>query len=112
MRKEYRTIQALRGLAALQVVVFHTLEAGTQRLRPGHAVAGPAVLIDDISTVVVEPRCTAHVTGGRDLRIEVGGDAGAPARAQTECDPIQLAVFSHRCGWCTACRHPCPHWRT
>lgn len=81
-------------------------------LRPGHAVAGPAVLIDDISTVVVEPRCTAHVTGGRDLRIEVGGDAGAPARAQTECDPIQLAVFSHRCGWCTACRHPCPHWRT
>ena len=60
-------------------------------------MTGPAILIDDISTVVVEPRCVAHVTAGRDLRIELRADAGASAQAQTECDPIQLAVFSHRC---------------
>ena len=68
-------------------------------------MAGPAILIDDISTVVVEPRCTAHVTAGRDLRIEVGVDACAPLRPQTECDPIQLAVFSHRCACPAAPTH-------
>ncbi len=46
MRKEYRTIQALRGLAALQVVAFHTLEAGTQRLRPGGAWPNGAAGVD------------------------------------------------------------------
>ena len=73
-------------------------------LRPGHVVPGPAILIDEISTIVVEPRCTAYITGDHDVRIEVGpsapsvpaedGDA-APAAA-TACDPIQLAIFSHR----------------
>lgn len=32
-------------------------------LAPGHAVPGPAILIDAISTIVVEPGCTAHITG-------------------------------------------------
>ena len=41
MHKEYRTIQALRGAAALQVVAFHTLEAGTQRLHVGPGAAWP-----------------------------------------------------------------------
>ncbi|KAK9815723.1 hypothetical protein WJX72_008572 [[Myrmecia] bisecta] len=63
-------------------------------LSPGHQVAGPAILIDDISTIVVEPQCLAHVTAGRDVRIQVGGDRGS--QIGTECDPIQLAIFSHR----------------
>lgn len=40
-------------------------------LKPGHVIEGPAILIDDISTVVVEPKCTAHITAGQDIRIEV-----------------------------------------
>ncbi len=40
-------------------------------LKPGHTVEGPAILIDDISTVVVEPQCTAYITAGQDIRIEV-----------------------------------------
>jgi hypothetical protein len=40
-------------------------------LKPGHVIEGPAILIDDISTVVVEPKCTAHITAGHDIRIEV-----------------------------------------
>jgi len=31
------------------------------QLAPGHRVAGPALLIDDISTIVVEPSCEAEV---------------------------------------------------
>lgn len=61
------------------------------------------MLIDNISTIVVEPGCTAHVTATHDVRIELGeagaerqAGAGAAAAADTECDPIQLAIFSHR----------------
>jgi 5-oxoprolinase (ATP-hydrolysing) len=68
------------------------------------------MLIDNISTIVVEPGCTAHITANQDVRIELGqqqaaasaesqepaGSAPAAAAADTECDPIQLAIFSHR----------------
>lgn len=67
------------------------------------------MLIDNISTIVVEPGCTAHITVNQDVRIELGqqqaaaaasegaaGAAPAAAAADTECDPIQLAIFSHR----------------
>lgn len=37
----------------------------------GAAVPGPAILIDDISTIVVEPQCTAHVTVDHNVRIDV-----------------------------------------
>ena len=40
-------------------------------LKPGHVIEGPAILFDDISTVVVEPECTAYITAGQDIRIEV-----------------------------------------
>eukprot|EP00884_Botryococcus_braunii_P001197 jgi/Botrbrau1/11078/Bobra.0302s0020.1 len=67
-------------------------------LMAGHKVEGPALLIDAISTVVVEPGCTAHVTAAGDLRIHVGspGDRDGVPSSLTECDPIQLAIFSHR----------------
>ena len=66
-------------------------------LRAGHSVPGPAIVLDDISTVVVEPGCTAHVTPAGDLRVEVGSASAGPHQAPIECDPIQLAIFSHRC---------------
>ncbi|CAL8463366.1 g2900 [Coccomyxa elongata] len=65
-------------------------------LRPGHEIKGPAILIDDISTVVVEPLCCADITAGQDIRIQVGMEADGPKKPLTECDPIQLAIFSHR----------------
>lgn len=66
-------------------------------LQPGHSVPGPAIVLDDISTVVIEPACTAHVTPAGDLRVDVGSAAGPRQQTPTECDPIQLAIFSHRC---------------
>lgn len=66
-------------------------------LKPGHKVKGPAILIDDISTVVLEPECTAYITAGRDIRVEVGEIKENLDELSTgECDPIQLAIFSHR----------------
>lgn len=117
-------------------------------LKPGHIIEGPAVLIDDISTVVVEPQCIAHITAGQDIRMEVltqscektgqvavraasrasmthnsvyrashcrlhetaiqsltaalhscaqvHAENSGPEKPLMECDPIQLAIFSHR----------------
>lgn len=42
-----------------------------ERLQPGHLVAGAAILVDKISTIVVEPSCTAHITNRGDVRIEI-----------------------------------------
>ena len=79
-----------------------------RQLRPGHAIAGPAMLIDDISTVVVEPRCTAHITAGGDIRISVSDESAGAQQSLEKADPIQLAIFSHRCA---ACLDPCPRAR-
>lgn len=75
-----------------ETAAYHILD-----LQPGHKIAGPAILIDDISTVVIEPECTAFVTAGRDIRVEVGDiKEDLEDLSTTECDPIQLAIFSHR----------------
>lgn len=101
-------------------VVSAYFEAGGRQRTPayvlsslsaGHKVPGPAILIDQISTVVVEPGWAAVVTPGGDLCLEkheeslshleaesetaVADGLNAPA-AVVECDPIQLAIFSHR----------------
>ncbi|KAG2440875.1 hypothetical protein HXX76_003729 [Chlamydomonas incerta] len=85
-------------------------------LQPGHSLAGPALLIDAISTVVVEPGWRATITGTHNIRMdalacadpkaaavaagEVGAVAAEPAAVATaaavECDPVRLAIFSHR----------------
>ena len=65
------------------------------QLQPGHRVQGPALLIDNISTIVVEPQCTAEITGDRNVRIELLGKGRQGGLL--ERDPVQLAIFSHRC---------------
>ncbi|KAL6786052.1 hypothetical protein ACKKBG_A01200 [Auxenochlorella protothecoides x Auxenochlorella symbiontica] len=69
------------------------------RLAPGQRVPGPAILLDDISTIVVEPGCAAFLTAAGDVRISIGDEAvgaGGKQGLSLEADPIQLAVFSHR----------------
>ena len=77
-------------------------------LLAGHAVAGPAIVMNGTSTCVVEPGATAHVTEEGDLRIELhdddaaaaaadaATDGGSDAAARVACDPITLSVFSNR----------------
>jgi 5-oxoprolinase (ATP-hydrolysing) len=63
-------------------------------LRPGHTIAGPAVIMDSLSTILVEPGCQAEITAGGDIRIAVGKDLSL--RIGPELDTIQLSIFSHR----------------
>ena len=60
----------------------------------GQALRGPAVVMDGISTVLVEPGCTCHVGGRGNLRISVGDQS--ERRVGPSLDAIQLSIFSHR----------------
>jgi 5-oxoprolinase (ATP-hydrolysing) len=70
----------------------------SEKLQPGHEVEGPAIIIQPISTVVIEMYCTALVTANQDLDITIGGK---PKVAESdpemiEEDPVQLSIFAHR----------------
>jgi 5-oxoprolinase (ATP-hydrolysing) len=63
-------------------------------LRAGHEIPGPAIIMDNLSTVLVEPNCTAYITSRGDIKIVIG--SGELKRIGTELDAIQLSIFSHR----------------
>lgn len=66
-----------------------------QELAAGHSVDGPAVIVDNTSTILVEPQCKAIITNSGDVKIEIGGNQGKKSIG-TELDAIQLSIFSHR----------------
>jgi len=70
-------------------------------LQPGHEVAGPSIIVQPISTVVLEVACTAFVTADGNLEISVNtehnenADKGNDDGTVKE-DPVQLSIFAHR----------------
>ncbi|KAJ2940858.1 hypothetical protein O0L34_g10119 [Tuta absoluta] len=65
-----------------------------ENLQPGQLIAGPAIIMDNLSTILIEPDCRAEITKHGDVRITVG--SGKPRNVTTELDAIQLSIFSHR----------------
>jgi 5-oxoprolinase (ATP-hydrolysing) len=64
-------------------------------LRPGERVAGPALIVEDFATTVVEPGWRAELTGRGDLlltRVEARPDR---AGAGTAVDPVMLEIFNN-----------------
>ena len=72
----------------LETPVFRLEELGA-----GHEVAGPAIIMQGGSTVIVEPLCLARVTEHGDIRIRVGVSS---FEITTALDSIALSIFSHR----------------
>ncbi|PAA71548.1 hypothetical protein BOX15_Mlig031794g1 [Macrostomum lignano] len=73
------------------------------RLSPGQCITGPAVVLEQNSTVLVEPDWTASLTKTADLLIsrksaEAAASVNETAVAESEVkvDSIQLSIFSHR----------------
>ena len=64
-------------------------------LRFGHVLEGPCIIMDKLSTILVEPKCVCHLTANGDLKIDIGLD-GAQNKISSELDTIQLSIFSHR----------------
>src|SRR5262249_22608005 len=71
-----------------------------EQLSPGLLVAGPALVLETTSTVLVEPGWRMELTAGGDVLLVDEGAAliGHPARAADDstCDPVTLELFNHR----------------
>jgi 5-oxoprolinase (ATP-hydrolysing) len=61
----------------------------------GYMVDGPAMIIQDVATVVVEPGCSCFVNLVGNLEITVHS-SGTQKVSPTVVDPIYLSIFSHR----------------
>ena len=62
-------------------------------LMAGHTICGPAILIQDTSTIVIEPDCTAVITDYGDVEIEM--HVRKRHHLDTAVDPVQLSIFSN-----------------
>lgn len=68
-------------------------------LKPGHNIPGPSIIVQPISTVVLEVACEAFVTANGDLKIEIRKedvDHTDDSIADVKEDPVQLSIYSHR----------------
>jgi 5-oxoprolinase (ATP-hydrolysing) len=63
-------------------------------LAPGHVVEGPALVIEDHQTVVVEPGWQAQVTARKDLLLTRITQKQA-ARVRKAADPVMVEVFNN-----------------
>ncbi|KAF7992741.1 hypothetical protein HCN44_005085 [Aphidius gifuensis] len=63
-------------------------------LTNGHVIDGPAIIMDSLSTVLIEPNCTGLITPRGDIKITIG--KGIKPNITTELDTIHLSIFSHR----------------
>ena len=68
-------------------------------LRPGQVAEGPAIIVEDLATTVVEPGWQATVTSLGDLVLSRAGTrpASRPAghSAATAVDPVRLEIFNN-----------------
>ncbi|XP_050304540.1 5-oxoprolinase [Anthonomus grandis grandis] len=80
-------------------VFFETEELETnvyqlKDLNSGNKLIGPCIIMDQLSTILVEPDCTAIITKYGDIKITIG--SGKIKEIGPELDSIQLSIFSHR----------------
>jgi len=62
-------------------------------LGQGQTIEGPAILVHNTETIVIEPRCMGEVTVKGDMRITVQGEE--KSKISMERDPVSLAVFNN-----------------
>eukprot|EP00095_Tigriopus_kingsejongensis_P002903 maker-scaffold336_size202805-snap-gene-0.21 protein:Tk02903 transcript:maker-scaffold336_size202805-snap-gene-0.21-mRNA-1 annotation:"5-oxoprolinase" len=63
-------------------------------LHPSQEICGPAIIMDDLSTILVEPNCKCFITSQGNMKINIG--ESHENSIGTELDTIQLSIFSHR----------------
>lgn len=64
------------------------------KLLAGHKIRGPAIVIDDNCTIVVEPDCHAEILEQGDVSITV--NQPGQEKIGLELDAVRLSLFSHR----------------
>jgi len=68
---------------------------GRARLAPGHAVVGPAIVVEETATTVVEPGWRARMDARRNLVLERVAPRPRAVAIGTEVDPVMLEVFNN-----------------
>ena len=63
-------------------------------LLPGQTVSGPAIIVQNVATVIIDPNCHAVVTREGDLEIII--EEAEQKIVTAALDPIYLSIFSHR----------------
>lgn len=64
-------------------------------LRPGHKIKGPAIIVEDIGTIIVEPNWEATVNQYLHLILHRQESAASRTSVSKEADPVMLEVFNN-----------------
>ena len=64
-------------------------------LKSGHIINGPAIIIESISTIVVEPEWQATVTNKNHLILDRVAKLSIQRAAGTTADPVMLEIFNN-----------------
>jgi len=62
-------------------------------LNPGSKIYGPALIVDEASTILLEPDCEAFLTAQGQMEIKVV--TVAEEKPSAEFDPVRLSIFSN-----------------
>jgi len=65
-----------------------------EKLEPEQTIKGPALIMHDTATILVEPGSTALITDYGDIEITIDQQAEI-TKVTTTADPIQLSIFSN-----------------
>jgi 5-oxoprolinase (ATP-hydrolysing) len=71
-------------------------------LQSGALLNGPALVIDELTTLVVEPHCRAYVCEGGHVTVAIDSLLPSPSSSSSSpsssepVDPVLLSIFSHR----------------
>ncbi len=65
------------------------------KINPGDPINGPAILISDTSTVIIEPGCVSKINQFGDVEIDVPKEEPTE-KSSLSRDPIQLAIISNK----------------
>jgi len=64
-----------------------------EHLKAGQSITGPAIIIHDTSTILIEPHCRARITKTGDVLIRVGETK--IQKPDVSVDPIRLSIFAN-----------------
>ncbi|MDE8650198.1 hydantoinase B/oxoprolinase family protein [Novosphingobium album (ex Liu et al. 2023)] len=64
-------------------------------LGPGNAIAGPAIILEQTSTIVIEPGWRAAINPYGHIVLTRGGSAAHTEKLSLEADPVMLEVFNN-----------------
>ncbi|KAL9228319.1 hypothetical protein vseg_003912 [Gypsophila vaccaria] len=67
-----------------------------EKLGYGHAIPGPAIIMNGNSTVIVEPNCRAMISKYGNIKIDIDSASSVGVVSEKVADVVQLSIFNHR----------------